>query len=121
MCGAGHISLMSRARKSPKPDRVVRDEEIEVLPPQRRDLALDWSAIVPTVAFGTVTGFAASLVVGGGGFLRHAVVGLLGMLVGQGIVRVTAWRVSTGSRFADDMAMAVIGAILVVLLARFIA
>jgi hypothetical protein len=43
------------------------------------------------------------------------------MLVGQGIVRVTAWRISTGSRFADDMAMAVIGAILVVLLARFIA
>ena len=48
-------------------------------------------------------------------------VGLLGMLVGQGIVHVTGWRASTGYRFLDSMAMAVIGAILVVLLARFIA
>ena len=47
--------------------------------------------------------------------------GLLGMLVGQGIVHVTGWRASTGYRFLDSMAMAVIGAILVVLLARFIA
>ena len=73
------------------------------------------------LAFGTAAGFIASLVVGGGGFLRHAVVGLLGMLVVQGIVRVTGWRASTGYRFLDSMAMAVIGAILVVLLARFIA
>ncbi|KPF71885.1 hypothetical protein IP69_04715 [Bosea sp. AAP35] len=82
---------------------------------------LDWRVIVPTVALGTVTGFAASLVVGGGGLVRHAVVGLLGMLVGQGLVRLTGWRVRTGYRGLDDAAMAVIGAILVVLLARFIA
>ncbi|MBA4335957.1 MAG: GlsB/YeaQ/YmgE family stress response membrane protein, partial [Methylobacterium sp.] len=47
--------------------------------------------------------------------------GLLGMLVGQGLVRLTGWRVRTGYARLDDMAMAVIGAILVVLLARFIA
>jgi uncharacterized membrane protein YeaQ/YmgE (transglycosylase-associated protein family) len=56
-----------------------------------------------------------------GGLLRHAVVGLLGMLVGQGLVRLTGWRVRTGYARLDDMAMAVIGASLVVLLARFIA
>lgn len=111
---------MSRARKSAKPDRVVPDDRIEILPP-RRDFALDWRRLLPPVAFGTAAGFIASLVVGGGGFLRHAVVGLLGMLVGQGIVRVTGWRASTGFRFLDSMAMAVIGAIVVVLLARFIA
>ena len=72
-----------RTRKSSKADRVVRDEEIEILPP-RRTLPLDWSVIVPTVASGTVIGFAASLIVGGGGLIRHAVVGVLGMLVGQG-------------------------------------
>jgi uncharacterized membrane protein YeaQ/YmgE (transglycosylase-associated protein family) len=111
---------MSRARKSTKPDKVVPDEKVEILPPRPR-LALDWPRLLPPVAFGTAAGFIASLVVGGGGFLRHAVVGLLGMLVGQGIVRVTGWRASTGYRFLDSMAMAVIGAILVVLLARFIA
>ena len=111
---------MSRARKSAKPDRVVPDEKVEILPP-RQGLALDWHRLLPPVAFGTAAGFIASLVVGGGGFLRHAVVGLLGMLVGQGIVRIIGWRASTGYRFLDSMAMAVIGAILVVLLARFIA
>ena len=116
-----HIAPMPpRTRKSPKPDRIVRDEEIEILPP-RRTLPLDWSVIVPTVAFGTLTGFAASLVVGGGGVIRHAVVGVLGMLVGQGIVRLTGWRLNTGYSFLDDAGMAVLGAILVILLARFIA
>ncbi|PZR83047.1 MAG: GlsB/YeaQ/YmgE family stress response membrane protein [Stutzerimonas stutzeri] len=111
---------MTRARKSAKPDRIVPDDKIEILPPGTK-LALDWRRLLPPVAFGTGAGFIASLVVGGGGFLRHAVVGLLGMLVGQGIVHVTGWRASTGYRFLDSMAMAVIGAILVVLLARFIA
>ncbi|RDJ20421.1 GlsB/YeaQ/YmgE family stress response membrane protein [Bosea caraganae] len=77
--------------------------------------------LVPTILFGTVTGFAASLVVGGGGLVRHAVVGVLGMLVGQGLVRLTGWRIRTGNGFVDEAAMAVLGAILVVLLARFIA
>ncbi len=76
------------------PGRIVPDEQVEILPPGR-GLVLDWRVIAPTVALGTVTGFAASLVVGGGGLLRHAVVGLLGMLVGQGLVRLTGWRVRT--------------------------
>ncbi len=101
-------------------DRIVPDDKVEILPPGR-GLVLDWRVIGPTVALGTLTGFAASLVVGGGGLLRHAVVGVLGMLVGQGLVRLTGWRVRTGHAFVDEAAMAVIGAILVVLLARFIA
>ncbi len=112
--------MAGRQHKPSKPDRVVRDEEVEVLPP-RQSLALDWSVVVPTVAFGTVTGFVASLIVGGGGLVRHAVVGVLGMLVGQGIVRLTGWRLNTGHGFLDDAGMAVLGAILVILLARFIA
>ena len=109
-----------RTRKSAKPDHIVPDDKIEILPPGR-GLVLDWRVIAPTVALGTVAGFVASLVVGGGGLLRHAVVGVLGMLVGQGLVRLTGWRVSTGNRLLDEGAMAVLGAILVVLLARFIA
>lgn len=98
----------------------IPEDRIEILPPQRPPV-LSWRKLAPTIALGTVTGFAASLIVGGGGLLRHAVVGLLGMLVGQGLVRLTGWRVQTGHRFLDEAAMAVIGAILVVLLARFIA
>ena len=112
--------MPTRTRKPRETDRIVPDHKVEILPPGR-GLVLDWRVIAPTVALGTVTGFAASLVVGGGGLLRHAVVGVLGMLVGQGLVRLTGWRVRTGHAFVDEAAMAVIGAILVVLLARFIA
>jgi uncharacterized membrane protein YeaQ/YmgE (transglycosylase-associated protein family) len=116
-----HINPMPpRTRKPRDADRVVPDDKVEILSPGR-GLVLDWRVIAPTVALGTVAGFVASLIVGGGGLLRHAVVGVLGMLVGQGLVRLTGWRVSTGNRLLDEGAMAVIGAILVVLLARFIA
>ena len=113
-------SMPPRTRKPRDADRIVPDDKVEILPPGR-GLVLDWRVIAPTVALGTLTGFAASLVVGGGGLLRHAVVGVLGMLVGQGLVRLTGWQVRTGHAFVDEAAMAVIGAILVVLLARFIA
>lgn len=117
----GHIAAMNaRARKPRGPDRIVPDDKVEVLPPGR-GLVLDWRVLAPTVLLGTVTGFVASLVVGGGGLVRHAVVGILGMLVGQGLVRLTGWRVRTGHALLDEAAMAVLGAILVVLLARFIA
>ncbi|WP_076438121.1 hypothetical protein [Bosea sp. TND4EK4] len=58
-----NAAMAPRTRRSPKPDRIVRDEEVEILPP-RTTLPLDWSVIVPTVAAGMVIGFAASLVVG---------------------------------------------------------
>lgn len=99
---------------------MIADDKVEILPPGR-GLPLDWRALVPTILLGTATGFIASLVVGGGGLIRHAVVGILGMLVGQGLVRLTGWRVRTGHALLDEAAMAVLGAILVVLLARFIA
>ncbi len=112
--------MSSRTRKPPDPERIVPDDRVEILPPGR-GLMLDWRVLAPTIALGTATGFAASLIVGGGGLIRHAVVGVLGMLVGQGLVRLTGWRVRTGYRLLDEAAMAVLGAILVVLLARFIA
>ena len=99
---------------------MVGPDEIEILPP-RRAVAVDWQRALPALAYGTATGFIASLIVGGGGIVRHAVVGLLGMLVGQGIARLTGWRLRTGHRILDEAGMAIIGAILVVLLARFIA
>jgi uncharacterized membrane protein YeaQ/YmgE (transglycosylase-associated protein family) len=112
--------MTPRARKPGGPDRIVPDDKVEILPPGG-GLMLDWRAPVPTVALGTVTGFVASLIVGGGGLVRHAVVDVLGMLVGQGLVRLTGWRIDTGREWLDEAAMAVLGAILVVLLARFIA
>lgn len=112
--------MTTRTRRSRGPDRVVDGDKVEVLPPGR-GLVLDWPRLIPTVLLGTATGFVASLIVGGGGLLRHAVVGVLGMLVGQGLTRLTGWRLRTGYPILDEAAMAVLGAILVVLLARFIA
>lgn len=114
------MTTRPRTRKSRGPDQVIPDDKVEVLPPGRGP-PLDWRALAPTILLGTVTGFVASLVVGGGGLIRHAVVGVLGMLVGQGLVRITGWSVRTGHAVLDEAAMAVLGAILVVLLARFIA
>lgn len=111
---------MTRTRRTRDPGRVVEDDKVEILPPQR-GLQLDWRVLAPTILLGTATGFVASLIVGGGGLIRHAVVGVLGMLVGQGLVRLTGWRLRTGNGLLDEAAMAVLGAILVVLLARFIA
>lgn len=108
-----------RIRKPRTTDHVA-DDKVEILPPGG-GLMLDWRVLAPTIALGTVTGFVASFVVGGGGLLRHAVVGVLGMLVGQGLVRVTGWRLRTSHALLDEAAMAVLGAIIVVLLARFIA
>lgn len=99
---------------------VKDDPRVEIIPPGR-PLVLNWRTLVPTLLLGTATGFIASLIVGGGGLLRHLVVGVLGMLVGQGIVRATGWRISFGHPLAEEVVMAIIGAILVVLLARFIA
>lgn len=114
--------MTTRTRKKRTTDRIIADDKVEILPPPpQRALTVDWRALAPKIALGTATGFVASLIVGGGGLVRHAVVGLLGMLVGQGLVRLTGWRVRTGHAFLDDAAMAVLGAILVVLLARFIA
>jgi uncharacterized membrane protein YeaQ/YmgE (transglycosylase-associated protein family) len=112
--------MTTGTRKPRKPGRVIEDDKVEILPPGR-GLLLDWRVLAPTILLGTLTGFAASLVVGGGGLIRHAVVGILGMLVGQGLVRLTGWRIRTGHGLIDEAAMAVLGAILVVLLARFIA
>ena len=112
--------MPAKARKPRNPDRIVPDDKVEILPPGG-GLMLDWRALAPTIALGTATGFVASLIVGGGGLIRHAVVGVLGMLVGQGLVRLTGWRVRTGHALLDEAAMAILGAVLVVLLARFIA
>lgn len=113
--------MTTRTRKRRTADRIIPDDKVEILPPPGQGLVVDWRVLAPTVALGTATGFIASLVVGGGGLVRHAIVGVLGMLVGQGLVRLTGWRVRTGHAFLDEAAMAVLGAILVVLLARFIA
>jgi uncharacterized membrane protein YeaQ/YmgE (transglycosylase-associated protein family) len=70
---------------------------------------------------GIVAGWLASLVVGGGGLLRYLITGLIGAFVGGFIFNAAGWRLNLGSPIVDQIVVAAIGAIVVVILARAIA
>jgi uncharacterized membrane protein YeaQ/YmgE (transglycosylase-associated protein family) len=74
------------------------------------------------VFIGLVAGFIASLLVGGGGgILRYLVTGLIGAFVGGYLFDALNIDLGIRNRLVSQIATASIGAIIVVILARFIA
>jgi len=74
------------------------------------------------VFIGLVAGFVASLVVGGGGgILRYLLTGLIGAFVGGYLFDVLDIDLGIRNRLVSQIVTASIGAIIVVVLARFIA
>jgi len=74
------------------------------------------------VFIGLVAGFVASLVVGGGGgILRYLLTGLIGAFVGGYLFDVLDIDLGIRNRLVSQIVTASIGAIIVVILARFIA
>ena len=74
------------------------------------------------VFIGLVAGFIASLLVGGeGGILRYLVTGLIGAFVGGYLFDVLNIDLGIRNRLVSQIVTASIGAIIVVILARFIA
>ena len=70
---------------------------------------------------GIVAGWLASVVVGGGGGLaRYLITGLIGALVGGALFQVAGWKLNLGNEWLEQIAVAAIGAIIVVILARII-
>jgi uncharacterized membrane protein YeaQ/YmgE (transglycosylase-associated protein family) len=74
------------------------------------------------LVIGIIAGWLASLVVGGGGGLvRYLITGIIGAFVGGVVFSAAGWRLNLGSEWLDQIVIAAIGAIIVVILARIIA
>lgn len=77
--------------------------------------------IIIWVIIGILAGWLASLIVGGGGLVRYLVTGIIGAFVGGFIFNAAGWRLNLGNEWVDQIVIAAIGAIIVVLLARLVA
>lgn len=78
-------------------------------------------AILIWVAIGLIAGWLASIVVGGGGFIRNILTGLIGAVVGGFLVRYFNIPVDLGNEFVNQVVIAAVGAVIVVGLAKMIA
>lgn len=82
---------------------------------------MDVRNIVIALVIGLVAGWLASFVVGGSGIVRYLISGVIGSFVGSFLLNKAGIHLGIGNEIARDIITATIGAIIVVLLARFIA
>ena len=83
---------------------------------------IDTRALLVFVFVGLVAGFIASLLLGGGGgLLRYLITGIIGAFVGGYLFDVLKIDLGMRSKLLSEIATASVGAVIVVLLARFIA
>lgn len=86
---------------------------------------MDYSAYMPfamLAVIGLIAGWIVGLLFGQRGLIRYLIVGVLGAFVGGYLVhQVLNISLGLGSAFADQVAIATIGAFVVTLLARAIA
>jgi uncharacterized membrane protein YeaQ/YmgE (transglycosylase-associated protein family) len=82
----------------------------------------DTRALLLFAFIGLVAGFVASLLLGGGGgILRYLITGLIGAFVGGYLFDVLNIDLGIRNRLVSQIITASVGAIIVVILARFIA
>ncbi len=82
---------------------------------------LNTQQIITIAVVGIVAGWLASLIVGGGGLLRHLITGILGAFVGGWLFSAAGWKLNLGNDLVEQIIVSAIGAIVLVLLARLIA
>ncbi|MBP0649732.1 GlsB/YeaQ/YmgE family stress response membrane protein, partial [Mycobacterium tuberculosis] len=85
------------------------------------DSAMDQRSLIILLLVGLVAGWLASLVVGGGGLLRYLVLGVIGSYVGGFLFSALNLRLGLGNQLVEQIIVATVGAIVVALIARFIA
>ncbi|MDN3719382.1 GlsB/YeaQ/YmgE family stress response membrane protein [Roseibium salinum] len=73
------------------------------------------------IAIGIIAGWLASVIVGGGGLIRYLITGLIGAFVGGFLFKMAGININLGNPYINEIVVAAIGAIVVVLLARLIA
>jgi uncharacterized membrane protein YeaQ/YmgE (transglycosylase-associated protein family) len=82
---------------------------------------LDAQKLIIWAIIGIVAGWLASVVIGGGGgLLRYLITGLIGAFVGGFVFQMAGWKLNLGNEWLEQIVIAAIGAIIVVILARII-
>lgn len=81
---------------------------------------MDVKNILIWCVIGILAGWIASFVVGGGGLLRYLATGLIGAVVGGMLLNWSGMNVNLGNPYVNQVVVAAIGAIVVVLIARFL-
>ncbi len=77
--------------------------------------------LISWIIVGLIAGWVASLIVGApGSLLGYLVAGLIGSVVGGFLAQVLKIKLNTGNPFFEQLIISVVGAIIVVLVARVI-
>lgn len=82
---------------------------------------MNLQALIIFLLVGLVSGFVASLVVGGGGLFYYLIIGVIGAFVGGILLNAIGVKIATGNPFINQIVTSVIGAVVVVIVARLIA
>ncbi|WP_417674650.1 GlsB/YeaQ/YmgE family stress response membrane protein [Roseibium sp.] len=82
---------------------------------------MDAKNILIWCVIGLVAGWLASFFVGGGGLVRYLLTGLIGAVVGGFLVKATGININLGNAWVNEIVVAAIGAIVVVVIARILA
>ncbi len=81
---------------------------------------MDSKALITWIVIGIIAGFLASFVVGGGGLIRYLITGLIGSFVGGFLAQQFNIKLNLGNAFLEQVIIAAVGAIIVVIIAGII-
>jgi uncharacterized membrane protein YeaQ/YmgE (transglycosylase-associated protein family) len=82
---------------------------------------MNTQSLIIWAVIGIVAGWLASVVIGGGGgLLRYLITGLIGAFVGGFVFQAAGWKLNLGNEWLEQIVIAFIGAIIVVIIARVI-
>ncbi|KZM49146.1 GlsB/YeaQ/YmgE family stress response membrane protein [Labrenzia sp. OB1] len=82
---------------------------------------MDVKSILIWIVIGIVAGWLASVIVGGGGLVRYLITGLIGAFVGGFLFKIAGINLNLGNAYVNEIVVAAVGAIVVVLIARLLA
>jgi uncharacterized membrane protein YeaQ/YmgE (transglycosylase-associated protein family) len=82
---------------------------------------LNTQSLIIWAVIGIIAGWLASVVMGGGaGLLRYLITGLIGAFVGGFVFQAAGWRLNLGNEWLEQIVIAFVGAIIVVIIARIV-
>lgn len=90
------------------------------IPPGDIGMSAEVTSLVIFLLTGLAAGWIASLVLGGKGLVRYLVVGVIGAVVGGYVMRLAHARLPLEG-WLNDLVIAVIGSLIVIIIARIVA